>query len=204
MINSINDIDKILLEFNLENYNNQYIDDIINYILVENSTVSSLITEIPEIISSKKIFDGQFDYSFDPILNESNILLVELVQPIIEKVIPSHIYRSFTNLHINHITSEILNIDISDVININEIKEKIAEAFLSGNITIPVQSLRTELITDNTVKHGLFAPSLFKLVKLDKLSTAKTINDLVYSLDTDIYKINIISKLLQIKKDSIC
>jgi len=204
MINEIYNIDEILLEINLEDYNDQDINDIINYILLEDVDTSTLLTEIPQIISKKRIFDGQFNYSFDPILNESNILLIEIVSPIIEKYIPQHIYRSFTNLHVKYIVSEILNVDISTATNIEYIKQKITEVFLSGDIKIPIQSLRSEPIANDVIKYGLFAPVLFKLISLDNLNTAKTLNDLIQPINDDIYSINIVSRLLQFKKDSKC
>lgn len=157
-----------IIETNLnENQTNLLIN------LLENNLdlpADSIIEIVGNIQSGEKIImDGGVEYSFDPILNESEgVNLITVALPLITKHIPEQVINHLTEKHAVSIVNSILEVEFDEEDTVITLQNKINEMFEAGDISIPVQGLRKEPTTLEIMTHGVFAPMLYKNIQFGK------------------------------------
>lgn len=140
-------------------------------IISENPTLSvpKLLEITNQISKNEIILLDRGTYSIDPILNESkNINLLEIALPIILKYIPEDVIGYLTEYHISSITDKIFEVEFDENTSPQQLKQRIDEMFSSGDISIPVQGLRTQKISPNIILNGVIAQKLHKGIQFGK------------------------------------
>ncbi len=170
MFATIIEIEHVLDMIKSYQLNEQQINKLLSYIK-ENPTISvpKLIEIVDDIQDGKYVLLNAGEFSLDPILNESKTVnLMQITLPIITKHIPKEILGYLTEVHVRYIVDKILDVDfIPGDDNVLDLRNRIDEMFMSGDITIPLQGLRKEPNSIDVVINGIFAPMLYKGIQFD-------------------------------------
>lgn len=204
--------DKILIETNIKN-NKQKAQKFINIILEYPHISANKMLEIAISIDKNEniIFDGYNAFSIHPILNEStNINLMDIIIPLINKHIPKNIIGHLTEKHAMSIINKLLEVEFKSTDSVLDLRLRLDEMFSAGDITIPVNGLRSEANPIEVVMAGVFAPMLYKYIQFGKdfhkspNSNKSTLRDVINNytmVDNDTPLMKLLPKFILTLKD---